>query len=211
MSTFRGIPREAFAFYAELEDNNNREWWLEHKDRYNTLVRDPLTALLAELEPRFGPAKIFRPNRDIRFSPDKSPYKTAQGALVSAQEGVGYYLHLGADGLMVGGGCHSYTPAQLVRFRNSVDASGTGESLRRILETVTSSGFALGGEKLKTVPRGFDRDHPRGELLKHKSVSAGMELGQPDWVDTPDAAPKISELWDQLRPLVEWVGRYAAP
>lgn len=211
MTTFQGIPAGAFAFYVELEDNNNREWWLEHKDSYNTLVRDPLTALLAELEPRFGPAKIFRPNRDIRFSQDKSPYKTAQGAFASAQEGVGYYLQLGADGLLVGGGCHSYTPAQLVRFRNSVDASGTGESLRRIVEAVASSGFALGGEKLKTVPRGFDRDHPRGELLKHKSVSAGMELGQPEWVSTPGAAQEIATLWEQLRPLVEWVGRHAAP
>ena len=73
MNTFQGIPAGAFGFYADLEDNNNREWWLEHKARYEPLVREPLTALLAELEPRFGPGKVFRPNRDIRFSPDKSP------------------------------------------------------------------------------------------------------------------------------------------
>ncbi len=125
MSTFQGIPAGAFAFYAELEHNNNREWWLGHKNSYNILVRDPVTALLAELEPRFGPGKIFRPNRDIRFSQDKSPYKTAQGAFASAQEGVGYYLQVSADGLLVGGGYHSHTPVQLARFRNSVDASGT--------------------------------------------------------------------------------------
>jgi uncharacterized protein (TIGR02453 family) len=211
MTTFQGIPTRAFAFYAELEDNNNREWWLEHKDSYNSLVRDPVTALLAELEPRFGPGKIFRPNRDIRFSQDKSPYKTAQGAFASAQEGVGYYLQVSADGMLVGAGYHSHSPAQLARFRNSVDASGTGESLRRIVDGVVAAGFAVEGEKLKTVPRGFDKDHPRAELLKHKFLSAGMELGQPEWVDTPDAARKISELWDQLRPLVEWVGRHAAP
>ncbi|MDR6413426.1 DUF2461 domain-containing protein [Pseudarthrobacter sulfonivorans] len=211
MSTFQGIPTGAFEFYAELEHNNNREWWLEHKDSYDTLVRDPVTALLAELEPRFGPGKIFRPNRDIRFSPDKSPYKTAQGAFASAQEGVGYYLQVSADGLLVGGGYHSHTPAQLARFRNSVDASGTGESLRHIVDGVAAAGFVVEGEKLKTVPRGYDRDHARGELLKHKSLSAGIELGQPAWVDTPEAARKVAELWDQLRPLVEWVGRHAAP
>ena len=77
MSTFEGIPSAAFRFYEELEENNNREWWLEHKDIYDAAVKEPLAALLSELEPEFGPAKIFRPNRDIRFSQDKSPYKTA--------------------------------------------------------------------------------------------------------------------------------------
>ncbi|MBT2534229.1 DUF2461 domain-containing protein [Arthrobacter sp. ISL-48] len=211
MTTFQGIPAGACAFYAELEENNNREWWLEHKDSYNSLVRDPIAALFTELEPRFGPGKIFRPNRDIRFSQDKSPYKTAQGAFASTQEGVGYYLQLSADGLMVGGGYHSHTPAQLVRFRNSVDASGTGESLRHIIEAVAGAGFVIEGEKLKTVPRGYDRDHPRAELLKHKSLSAGMELGQPEWLETPAAVQEIAALWEKLRPLVDWVGRHAAP
>ncbi len=211
MTTFQGIPAEAFAFYSELEHNNNREWWLAHKDSYDKLVRNPVIALLAELEPRFGPGKIFRPNRDIRFSQDKSPYKTAQGAFASSQEGVGYYLQVSADGLLVGGGYHSHSPAQLVRFRNSVDASGTGESLRHVVDGVAAAGFAVEGEKLKTVPRGYDKDHPRAELLKHKSLSAGMELGQPEWVDSPDAARRVSELWEQLRPLVDWVGRHAAP
>lgn len=211
MTTFQGIPAGAFEFYAELEHNNNRDWWQEHKESYNSLVRDPVTALLAELEPRFGPGKIFRPNRDIRFSQDKSPYKTAQGAFASAQEGVGYYLQVSADGLLVGGGYHSHSPAQLVRFRNSVDASGTGESLRHIVDRVAAAGFAVEGEKLKTVPRGYNKDHPRAELLKHKSLSAGVDLGQPAWVASPAAADEIAALWEQLRPLVEWVGRHAAP
>lgn len=211
MDTFDGIPAAAIDFYAELEQNNNREWWLEHKSRYETLVREPLTALLAQLEPRFGPAKIFRPNRDIRFSQDKSPYKTAQGAVASFHEGVGYYVQLSADGLLVGGGCHSSSPAQLTRFRNSVDATGTGESLQQIIGNVVGAGFTVEGEQLKTVPRGFPRDHPRAELLKYKSLSAGQELGEPEWLSTPAAADEVARLWEQLRPLVEWVGRHAAP
>src|SRR5213595_1088568 len=146
MDTFKGIQTAAFRFYEDLEENNNREWWLEHKTTYDAEVKEPLTALLAELEPRFGPGKIFRPNRDIRFSQDKSPYKTAQGALASAQEGMGYYLQVSADGLLVGGGCHTSTPAQLARFRNSVDASGTGETLRHIVDGVAAAGFAVEGE-----------------------------------------------------------------
>jgi uncharacterized protein (TIGR02453 family) len=211
MDTFAGIPAAAPGFYAELEQNNNREWWLENKSRYETLVREPLTAMLALLEPRFGPARIFRPNRDVRFSPDKSPYKTAQGALASFQEGVGYYVQLSADGLLVGGGCHTSSPAQLARFRNSVDATGTGEALERIVRRVSEAGFTVEGERLKTVPRGFPREHPRAELLKYKSLSAGRELGQPDWLSTPAAAEEVARLWEQLRPLVEWEGRHAAP
>lgn len=211
MTTFQGIPAAAFGFYAELQENNNREWWQEHKDSYHSLVRDPLASLLAELEPRFGPGRLFRPNRDIRFSLDKSPYKTAQGAFASVQEGVGYYLQVSAEGLLVGGGYHSHSPAQLARYRNAVDASGTGESLRHIVDGVAAAGFAVEGEKLKTVPRGYDRDHPRAELLKHKSLAASVDLGRPAWLGTPAAVGEISGLWDQLRPLVDWVGRHAAP
>ncbi|MGW9414964.1 DUF2461 domain-containing protein [Arthrobacter cupressi] len=211
MDTFQGIPPEAFRFYAELEQNNNREWWLEHKDTYDAAVREPLTALLERLEPQFGPAKIFRPYRDVRFSPDKTPYKTAQGAFAAEQEGVGFYLHLAADGLTLGGGYHSHSPAQLARFRESVDAPGTGEALQDIVDGVAAAGYSIGGETLKTVPRGFDKDHPRAELLKHKSLSAGLELGEPGWLSTPAAVDEIAGRWEVLRPLVDWVSKHAAP
>jgi uncharacterized protein (TIGR02453 family) len=211
MTTFQGITAGAFEFYEELQDNNNREWWQEHRDRYQSLVNEPLASLLAELEPRFGPGKLFRPTRDTRFSEDKSPYKTAQGAVASVQEGVGYYLQVSADGLLVGGGCHSHTPAQLARYRNSVDASGTGEALRQIVEAVAAAGFAVEGETLKTVPRGYAREHPRAELLKHKSLSASVTLGRQDWLGTPAAVQDIAGLWEDLRPLVDWVSRHAAP
>ncbi|MFF2844307.1 DUF2461 domain-containing protein [Paenarthrobacter sp. NPDC057981] len=211
MDTFTGIQTAAFRFYEDLEENNNREWWLEHKSTYDAEVREPLTALLAELEPRFGPAKIFRPNRDIRFSQDKSPYKTAQGAFAATQEGVGYYVQISADGLLIGGGYHSHTPAQLARFRAAVDAPESGLELQKIIDTVAAAGFAIEGEKLKTIPRGFDKDHARAELLKHKSLSAGVEVGQPEWLSTAAAKDEIAARWEVLRPLVQWVGEHAAP
>ena len=212
MSTFEGIPvATAAAFYAELEENNTRDWWQAHSNVYQESVKEPLAALLARLEPQFGPCKIFRPNRDIRFSQDKSPYKTAQGAFASFQEGVGYYLQLSADGLLVGGGYHSHSPAQLARYRNSVDATGTGEQLQHIVEAIAAAGFTVEGETLKTVPRGFPREHPRAELLNHKSLSASVALGQPDWLSSPDAEQEITRLWTKLRPLVDGVGRNAAP
>lgn len=209
MDTFAGIPAAAFQFYSELENNNNRDWWLQHKAIYDSSVKEPLTQLLAELEPQFGEAKIFRPNRDIRFSLDKSPYKTAQGAFASVAEGTGFYVQLSADGLLLGGGCHTHTPEQLARFRSAVDAPSSGEVLQTIVRDVEAAGFVVEGESLKTVPRGFDKDHPRAELLKHKSLTAGVNVGEPEWLSTPDAAAEVARRWEQLRPLVEWIGRYA--
>lgn len=211
METFTGIPTAVSGFYAELEDNNNRDWWLAHKETYDAVVKVPLEGLLAELAPVFGPAKLFRPYRDVRFSPDKSPYKTAQGAFVSNYEGVGFYLQVSADGLLVGGGFHSSSPAHLARYRTAVDAPVSGEALAKAAAALSESGFTVEGQMLKTVPRGFPRDHPRAELLKHKTLSASMLLGLPDWMDTAGAREEVAKLWEQLRPLVDWVIRYAAP
>jgi uncharacterized protein (DUF2461 family) len=79
------------------------------------------------------------------------------------------------------------------------------------VEAVTAAGFAVEGERLKTVPRGYASDHPRAELLKHKSLAASVDLGQPEWLESPTAVPEIARLWEELRPLVDWVTRHAAP
>ncbi|MEO8222001.1 MAG: DUF2461 domain-containing protein [Specibacter sp.] len=211
MDTFTGIPTAAVEFYAALESNNNKAWWLEHKGTYDAEVRRPLEALADTLAARFGAAKIFRPYRDVRFSVEKTPYKTAQGMFLSNHEGVGFYLQLSADGLLVGGGYHSFSPAQLSRYRAAVDASVSGKALEAILGGLAESGFSIDGETLKTVPRGFPKDHARPELLKHKTLSASMALGSPGWMDSEEAEAGIAGHWEQLRPLVDWVVRYAAP
>lgn len=211
MDTFTGIPAAALEFYAALEENNSKAWWLEHKEQYDADVRRPLEALAGALEPRFGTAKIFRPYRDVRFSPDKTPYKTAQGMFLSNHEGVGFYLQVSADGLLAGGGYHSHSPAQLARYRAAVDASASGQALDTILADLQAAGFRIEGETLKTVPRGLAKDHPRAELLKHKTLSASIAPGRPDWMDDEQAEARIAGLWEQLRPLVDWVVRYAAP
>lgn len=131
--------------------------------------------------------------------------------MASVPEGVGYYLQISAGGLLVGGGYHSHPPVQLARYRNSVDASGTGEPLRQIVEAVAAAGFAVEGEKLKTVPRRYVREPPRAELLKYKSLSASVNLGRPDWLATPAAVQHIAGPWEDLRPLDDWISRDSAP
>lgn len=201
----------AVEFYAALEVNNNKEWWLEHKDTYDAVVRGPLLALQRAAEGRFGSAKIFRPYRDVRFSPDKSPYKIAQGMFISNYEEVGFYVQIDADGLLVGGGYHSSAPAQLSRYRAAVDSSASGAALETIVTGLNSAGFAIEGQTLKRVPQGFSKDHPRAELLRHKTLSASRHLGTPPWLETTQAEQEIMSTWEQLRPLVDWVVRYAAP
>ena len=177
---------------------------------YQESVKEPLTALLAQLEPQFGPSKIFRPNRDIRFSQDKSPYKTAQGAFASFQEGVGYYVQLSADGLLIGGGYHSHSPAQLARYRNSVDATGTGEQLQHIVDAIAAAGFAIEGENAQNRAAGFPAGPSRARSCSNTSRSPPASLwAQPDWLSSPDAEAEIARLWDKLRPLVGlgWAAR----
>lgn len=208
MSAFEGFPAEGPAFYAELEENNTKEWWIDHREVYERAVRGPITALLDELSPEFGQGKAFRPNRDVRFSKDKSPYKTSQGGFAQTSEGTGYYLHLDADGLTVGAGCHTAAPDQVARFRAAVDAPASGAELETIILALRSSGYTIDGERLKTVPREYPKDHPRGELLKHRSLTAGKPFGTPVWLATPEALDRVRASWTELRPLVEWLSEH---
>src|ERR1700744_3306612 len=113
---FGGWPAEALAFYAGLEDDNSREYWTSRKAVYQERVLRPLEELLEALAPEFGEPKIFRPYRDIRFSHDKTPYKTHIGATL----GAACYLQLSADGLSAGAGRWHLEPDELTRYRAGV-------------------------------------------------------------------------------------------
>jgi len=206
--TFTGFPAEAFDFYEGLLADNSKAYWTAHRDTYDTCVREPMAALLRSLEAEFGAGTLFRPYRDVRFSRDKSPYKTAQGALVSVGEGIGYYVQLDADGLYVGGGFHHHAPDQVERYRAAVDADGSGKRLETIVADVTEAGFEVGGDMLKTRPRGYDADHPRLELLRHKSLTAGRSFAGDPWLETPEATERVRQEWRTIAPLIDWVATH---
>ncbi len=105
---FGGFTDEAFSFYEGLQGDNSKPYWTSHKETYERHVREPLTELCAELEDEFGAVKLFRPYRDVRFSKDKTPYKTHQGGHTAE----GFYIQIDADGLMVAGGMYAPTPDQ---------------------------------------------------------------------------------------------------
>ncbi|MFI5537486.1 DUF2461 domain-containing protein [Nocardia sp. NPDC051900] len=206
MTGFAGFPLAGLDFYEDLEADNSKAFWTEHKKIYDESVLAPMKALVADLEPDFGTAKIFRPYRDVRFAKDKSPYKTAQGAVVRAAAGVGWYVQINAGGLFVGGGFYQGSSEQLAQLRATIDDEVRGPELVAILAKLTDAGFTIGGEKLKTRPKGYDADHPRIDLLRHKSITCGREFGAPAWLDTPRTAKEVRAAWETMRPLVEWLG-----
>ena len=204
-TAFDGIPYAAADFYARLEADNSREFWAANKDAYERDVRSPMTALMAELEEDFGPAKIFRPNRDVRFSGDKSPYKTHQGGYVPVAPRTGWYAEVSADGFRLGAGSYHLEPAPLAAYRTAVDSPRGGE-LEAILDTLREQGWAIDGDRVATAPRGWKRDHPRIELLRLKNISAMRWIEDGDVVTTPALVAEVRTLWEQVRPLVEWLG-----
>jgi len=208
---FSGFPDEAFIFYEGLEADNSKTYWTRNKTTYDTQVRAPLVELMAALEPDFGPAHLFRPYRDVRFAKNKSPYKDHQGAWAEAEPGIGYYLQVSANGILVAAGFHAHGSDQIDRYREKVDAPRTGGQLVAIVDDLEGAGFRIGGDRLKTRPRGYDTDHPRIELLRHKSLTAEQQWPPEPWVHTPTAFDRVRDAWLAMRPLVEWVSAEVGP
>ncbi|SNT45727.1 DUF2461 domain-containing protein [Rhodococcoides kyotonense] len=201
---FTGFPFAALDFYEDLEADNSKVWWNAHKDVYDESVKAPMVQLLAELEGEFGSGKVFRPYRDVRFSKDKTPYKTHQGGFVARGQSLGFYVQIDPAGLFVAGGFYGATTDGIALFRDAVDNEVRGTELAGLVTALEDAGFDIGGDQLKTKPRGYELDHPRIELLRHKSLTASTHFGSPPWLETPDVVQHVREKWRQLTPLVEW-------
>ncbi len=199
---FTGIPIAALDFYEDLEADNSKAFWTAHKHVYDESVRAPMEALAAELEKEFGPAKYFRPYRDVRFAKDKTPYKTHQGIWFGETS---LYVQIDAAGLMLAGGYWSTESSQVARLRRAVADDVAGPQLERALAAVERAKFDVGGERLTRVPSGFDKDHPRRELLLHKTLTAHRSVGAPAWLSTKRAKNEIAKAWRSLAPLTSWL------
>jgi len=209
MTQFAGFPEEALDFYDDLEMDNTTSFWSAHKEVYERAVRLPMTLLTAGLEPEFGTAKVFRPYRDVRFAKDKTPYKTHQGAFVAAGPSTGWYVEVAAPGVRVGVGFYAAASDRLARIRAAMADDRTGPELERLIATLQRGGWTLGGEKLKTSPRGYGADHPRIELLRHKSMTLGKSYGFAPVIHTPDLLAEVRRDWREARPFVDWVSAHA--
>src|ERR1700733_9156288 len=138
---FSGWPEEALDFYDGLMADNSKPYWTEHRAPYDQKILDPMTELTEELAAEFGEPKIFRPYRDVRFSADKTPYKTHIGAVVG---GTGY-VQLSAEGLAAGAGMWQLSPEQLARYRAAVAHDRLGPQLEKIVAKIKKAGHEVNG------------------------------------------------------------------
>jgi uncharacterized protein (TIGR02453 family) len=208
---FRGWPDAALDFYERLEADNTKAFWTAHKDVYEDQVRAPFEALGAQIADEFGPLRIFRPYRDVRFSKDKSPYKTRCYGVAEGEGGEAYYVELSARGLVAASGYWMMANDQLARYRAAVDDAATGPQLAVAVDEVRAAGLTVEGHALKTAPRGWPRDHPRIELLRHKSLAAMRTFGPAKWLGTKAAGTRITGAWRAAAPVNAWLAAHVGP
>lgn len=188
MTEFNGYPAGAFSFFSGLlESEMDREWFEAHKDDYYDNIHKPsqdfilvlgnrLKEVLPEIE--FDDQRsLMRIYRDIRFSKDKTPYKDYQGFTIwegarsRPKENPGFHFGLTVDGLgLKVGAPFGFDKALLTGFRDGVVDDKKGQVLADALDGLQSDGYAIEGEKGKRVPNGYDKSHPRADLLLYRSL-----------------------------------------
>jgi uncharacterized protein (TIGR02453 family) len=204
---FRGWPEEALDFYDGLAADNTKTYWTANKLVYEEKVLGPMTELVEELAADFGESKIFRPYRDVRFSKDKTPYKTH----IAARLGRGY-VQLSAHGLAAGDGMYVMAPDQLDRYRQAVASDRAGPELERVIARIEKAGIGVSGrDTLKSTPRGYPADHPRIGLLRHKGLIAWQEWPAGAWLETTAVKDRIVTFLRTTQPLSDWLATEVGP
>ncbi|HEY7440267.1 MAG TPA: DUF2461 domain-containing protein [Acidimicrobiia bacterium] len=209
---FKGWPKDALDFYVGLEADNSKAYWQAHKAVYDECVKVPLLALSGEIEKEFGPLHVFRPNRDVRFAKDKSPYKTAAAAVTESEGGASFYVQMSSEGLYAGSGYYHLMPDQLERFRAAVDDDRSGRKLASAVAALRKQRYEVAArESLQRAPRGMPADHPRVELLRMKGIHVGRAFGAPAWLHTAKALGRITDAWRDAAPVNRWLDRHVGP
>jgi len=218
---------KALTFFRGLARNNAKPWFEAHRGEYEEHVRTPLSALVQEMDVRFasfapefvGDPKrsVFRLNRDIRFSSDKSPYKThaaawffhADGSSKVGREahggGAGFYFHLEPGASMLGGGCWMPPGTALKKFRMAIAADPHGFEKLVLAPQMRRKLGALSEESmLKRTPRGYCEDHPAARWLKYQSFTVGRRLTDAE-VTGPRLTALLQSHYQAMLPLVRWL------
>jgi uncharacterized protein (TIGR02453 family) len=212
MTRFDGFAPDVRDWFLGLEANNTREYFSAHRAFFEESVRGQMAALLTELSATFGgEVKMFRPNRDIRFSADKSPYKTnTYGVLLGSGVALhGLYASISADGLVAGSGYHVMARDQLERYREGAADDRLGPQLAKLLAQAEKKGLEIWGETVATAPRGYRTDHPRIDLLRRKSLALGArrDFGG-DGIGRADGLRFVTRTWRAAAPVTGWLDEH---
>jgi uncharacterized protein (TIGR02453 family) len=212
------FTRKALSFLRSLKRNNDREWFRARKDQYERHLKAPMLAVIAQLERDFqafapeivaSPRCIYRIYRDTRFASDKTPLKTNIAASfpwrgLKRHQGAGLYMEIAHDGVWVGGGMYAPETSQLASVREHIAAN-----YKRLCAIVESPGFkgsvgALDGSRLQRVPRGYEKDHPAAEYLRHRQFLAGRAF-PPEFACEPTFYPGVLGVFRNVAPLVRFL------
>jgi uncharacterized protein (TIGR02453 family) len=212
LAPFLGFGPRAPGWFRGLEADNSKAYFEHNRTIWEADVRGPLERLLEELaEDLGGRAKLFRPNRDVRFSKDKSPYQTSSYGVVSVPgTQSGLFVSIGANGLHAGSGYWHMAPDQLARYRDAV-AGPDGPALEAAVTALRAAGLRLRGDTLKTAPRGVSRDHPLMALLRMKDLLAGDDLGPVETLDGRRPVAFARSAWEGSRAVMRWMDAHVGP
>jgi uncharacterized protein (TIGR02453 family) len=214
MTKFEGFGPKVGTWFLGLEKDNSRDYFTASREFFEQSIRDQMEALLTELSEKFGgDVKMFRQNRDVRFSADKSPYKTntygvVYGSGIAAQ---GLYASISAQGLVAGSGYHMMARDQLDRYRDGVADPTSGPELKKLVARAEKARLELWGESLATAPRGYPKDHERIELLRRKSLSLGATLELGRGISRTDGLRFVSKTWRNAAPVTGWLDQHVRP
>lgn len=221
---FTGFADASMAFFHALDEQQTRDWFNEHKAEFEAGWSRPMSSLLAGVRDRIAPAyeglslrepKVFRLQRDVRFSLDRTPYKTSVSGMISLKgpgtstdSPAALYLQLGLENL-AGAGLYSMMGPTLERYRAAVLDPQSGAALAKITAGLEAQGCSLGAmETLKTAPRGVDKDHPRIELLKRKGLVVMFPAVPIERITAASFVEWVSARAVEAAPLVRWLNQH---
>jgi uncharacterized protein (TIGR02453 family) len=222
MANFKGFPKEFITFFENLKQNNSKDWFEKHRKDYEELVLHPAREFVEEMGKklrRIAPAvhaipkinqSLFKINRDVRFSKDKSPYKTTMGIWFwegsrKRMECSGFYFHLEDKRLLIGTGIYMFPKELIASYRQAVVDKRLGPKLKRAVKNIVDKGYSVGGKHYKKVPRGFDADLANAEFLLYNGLHAMAEAEIPDEFYSDALISYTFTHYKNMLPLHQWL------
>jgi uncharacterized protein (TIGR02453 family) len=222
-TTFVGMPDEGLAFLEDLEERNTKDFFDANKAVFTERVQAPFAALveaaaarLRRSVPGIGQPKVFRIYRDLRFSKDKTPYKTSMSASVPsrppAEDGrpgvdTGFYVNVGPAGLYVASGLYHPGRPELDRVRVAIADPDSGPELEAILGRAAAKGLEPYLDPLQRAPKSYPADHPRAGLLKARSLVLNRQHDRAPWLQTAELLDHLVADWKAMIPFNRWLER----
>lgn len=221
---FTGFPKAGLQFLSDLAENNNREWFTEHKPDFQKNIVEPAQAFVSAMGQRLetitpnirydtrtnGSGSMTRIYRDTRFSKDKTPYKTWIGMVFwegqgKKNESPGFYFGISQEGSGIHVGMHGFPKPMLTAYREAIVDEELGPALVDIIQSIRAAGLVVEGSYYKRAPRGYDVAHPRIDLLLHNALYASTPQLSPEIVTSPDLLDVCFNYFQQMAPLQQWL------